>query len=432
MDTNREVEEVLLSIRRATMFMDPVMKLMGVGTIMLLTQFARMRKEGKLSRREFKDFQDFAKLSEGNYSIVNIPVESAEGYTFLGRDAFDRELKELDKQQIRYYIMPDLNEGDNFVQLAVLDQDKEKFNAWNERYLLQNMSGGAHELKSLDAFTNGRVSLVSIPLEGKEDVYRDDFQVLGINYANLPDLSVGDGQIQLVIANNDMQKVEHWFKMYQQDCLKRGESIPDMNPIDMDTYRKTGELTPEKYINTADDEIKKMNQKYEQEQGIVEQTLIAKEAMLQSDQAAAYTDYETDMRYQKFTINEDTLVKPITDTQTGRLFSKSLDEKGFFISRIPGTYGVNANYLVVPKEQVFISDDKKTYTAFLEKSEKPIVMDPNFNIVKGERRKYAEDLFKSNYDLSSKEKNITRAVRNTNPQKTTAKIKAPAVPVKVK
>lgn len=40
MDTNREIEEVMLSIRKMTMFMDPVMKLMGVGTIMLLTQFA--------------------------------------------------------------------------------------------------------------------------------------------------------------------------------------------------------------------------------------------------------------------------------------------------------------------------------------------------------------------------------------------------------
>lgn len=125
MDTNREIEEVMLSIRKMTMFMDPVMKLMGVGTIMLLTQFARMRKEGKLTKREFQNFQEFAKLSEGKYSIVNIPVESAEGYTFLGENAFDKELKELDRQQIRYYIMPDLNEADSFVQLAILDEDKE-------------------------------------------------------------------------------------------------------------------------------------------------------------------------------------------------------------------------------------------------------------------------------------------------------------------
>lgn len=432
MDTNREIEEVMLSIRKMTMFMDPVMKLMGVGTIMLLTQFARMRKEGKLTRREFQDFQEFAKLSEGKYSIVNIPVESAEGYTFLGKNAFNKELKELDRRQIRYYIMPDLNEADSFVQLAILDEDKEKFAAWNERYLFQKMSGGEHELRSLDAFTNGRTSLVSLPLEGKDSVFRADFQMLEINYAMLPDLRVGDGQIQLVIANNDMQKLEHWFKLYQQDCFKHGEDVPDMNTIDMETYKKTGNLTPEEYIHTADDEIKKINQKYDRAPGAVEQTMFAKEAMLQSDQTVAYTEYESDLRYQKFTINENTLVKPVAETQTGRVFSESMDEKGFFISRVPGTKGADLNYLVVPKEQVFCSDDKKTYTAFLEKAEKPIVMDRNFNIISGEKRKYAEELFNSHYNLSGKEQNITQSIRNNLPNRTANKLKAPAVPMKVK
>ena len=105
---------------------------------------------------------------------------------------------------------------------------------------------------------------------------------------------------------------------------------------------------------------------------------------------------------------------------------------GFFISRVPGTKGADLNYLVVPKEQVFWSDDKKTYTAFLEKAEKPIVMDRNFNIISGEKRKYAEELFNSHYNLSEKEQNITQSIRNNLPNRTANKLKAPAVPMKVK
>lgn len=150
------------------------------------------------------------------------------------------------------------------------------------------------------------------------------------------------------------------------------------------------------------------------------------------DETVAYTEYESDLRYQKFTINEDTLVKPVAETQTGRVFSESMDEKGFFISRVPGTKGADLNYLVVPKEQVFWSDDKKTYTAFLEKAEKPIVMDRNFNIISGEKRKYAEELFNSHYNLSEKEQNITQSIRNNLPNRTANKLKAPAVPMKVK
>lgn len=427
MDTNREMEEVLLSIRKAMMFMDPVMKLMGVGTIMLLTQFARMRKEGRLSKHEFKNFQEFAKLSEGKYSIINIPVEK-NGIT--GQDAFAEELKELDQQEIRYCVLPDLNENDRFIQLAILDQDKEKFNAWNERYLLKSMSGGEHELESLDMFTNGHTSLISLPLEGKEYIFQEDFQVMGINYASLPDLRVGDGQIQLVVANNDMQKVEHWFKMYQEDCLKQREDVPNLNQIDMETYKKTADLTPEEYINTAGDEIKEINRKYEGKSGELEQTLLAQDAILKDVQTITYADFERDQSYQKFTINNDTLVKPVMDTRVGRAFAESLDEKELFISRIPGTDKENTNYLIVPKEQVFVSNDKKTYTVFLEKAGKPIVMDKHFDIISSEKRKYAEELFKSNYDLSAKARETTKSIRNIG--KNQVKMKASAVPMKVK
>ena len=35
---------------------------------------------------------------------------------------------------------------------------------------------------------------------------KDDFDVLQVNYSMLPDLNVGDGDIQVVVANADLAK----------------------------------------------------------------------------------------------------------------------------------------------------------------------------------------------------------------------------------
>lgn len=53
----------------------------------------------------------------------------------------------------------------------------------------------------------------------------DDFQSLGINYARLPDLRVGDGSIQFEIANSDMGKVNQWYKLKQRDMLHAGGQL---------------------------------------------------------------------------------------------------------------------------------------------------------------------------------------------------------------
>lgn len=45
---------------------------------------------------------------------------------------------------------------------------------------------------------------------------------MGINYSQLPDLHVGDGEIQVVVANADLPKVESWYKLYREDLLKKG------------------------------------------------------------------------------------------------------------------------------------------------------------------------------------------------------------------
>jgi len=391
----RDTEEVLMIVKKATMFADPIMKISSIGLAKLVQFFARMVKEKVLDKREFKDFQDFAKRTEGNFDVINVPVEHKIGF---GADAsVVREFADLKENGVRFYEMPDLNMDDHYVQLAVSREDKEIFSAWYGRYLKNRMSGGEKTADSLDAFTDGNTSIFNVPLEGKEEVFREDFSVLKINYTVLPDLKIGDGQIQIMVANSDVPKVEQWYQLYRKDLLDHGEEIPDLNPIDMNTYQKSGEMSTEEYINTGDAKVDAVNQKYEKE------NVSAYKVQLAADKKG-YADYESDQMYQKFTINASTLVNPLKEDNLVKNLIEEWDKKGLFISRIPGTYGENKKYLLIPKEYVFLSDDQKTYTAFLEKNIKPLVVDRNFSLVAGvDQRLYTSELFRKHYALSEKE-----------------------------
>ncbi len=430
-EQERDMEQILLVAKKVGMFMDPAVKLMGIGTIMLLTRFARMVKEGKLSRHEFKDFQDFAKLTEGKFTIMNLPVAN-EGTKWIGQHGLQKEFKELQRLGIRYSLLPDLDPSDAYLQIAIMDEDKEKFSVWYEAYLTKKLSGGEHTLENLKSLTQNHISIISLPLEGSEQIFREDFQALGINYAILPDLKVGDGQLQMMVADHDLQKVEHWYKLHQEDVLKEGVELPDLNQIDMTTYQKTGEMSSDDYIATENSELKALNQKYDQAAGTLETSYFAKESLIKSDESTIYEAFENDLRYQKFTINAETLVTPVCETVLGKREQKAMMDNGYFLSRVPGTYGKNVNYLLVPNSQVFCSKDQKTYTAFLKKDQKPILFDGKFQIVHYAERKSTEELFRTSYDLSQREKELTQSIRGHVPEQIKKSMKAPSVPVKVR
>ena len=191
----------------------------------------------------------------------------------------------------------------------------------------------------------------------------------------------------------------------------------------METYQKTAEMSTEEYINTGDDAVKEANQKYEDEKTSVEKVQLAEDKM-------DYDHYEGNQMYQKFTINKEVLVKPVEDKIPEGF-------QDFFVSKVPGTYGKETKYLVIPKGQVFASEDSKTYTAFFEKDKKPFLFDQNLRPIKSEKRLFAKELFEKYYSISEKEKMATQAAQQRMEKaigKTVAKkqIKAPTPPIKAK
>lgn len=358
MDNNKETNEVILAVQKAALLMDPGFKIFAVGMALLITYLARMVKEGKLNKGEFRSVQEFIKVTNGKNFIENIPVND--------REAFTQELEKLREMGVRYTLMPDLNRDDGFQQIMVYTEDKEMFGRWLGQYLTSKMQGGEHYLRDLKNLTEGKTNMISIPFEGDEQKVFQDFQELGINYAVLPDLNVGDGEIQLMVANSDIGKVEYWFKLYQSDQMKKGIEVPEMKTVSMEEYTRTGEMTEEQYVDTADEELKKANEKYEgKEPGEVEKSVMKQEKTIRSQNDAAYEKYHTDPNYIEISIDHETLVEKSHFQK-----KEAAIENGLFYSRVPKTWGRSELTLILPFEQVFSVNDGKTYIAFMEEGKK--------------------------------------------------------------
>ena len=443
MGNDRETTQVIMSIQKAAMFMDPFFKLTMMGTAFLITYLARMAKEGKISRGEFNSVQDFIKATEGKYTITNVPFDkdyspwevketivegknryivrnSSTGEVLRGKNGekliwrnvkkAEKEmisrnqkenlaLDELKEMGIRHVILPDLNQNDGMVQIAIFNEDKEKFVGWQERYLLSRMQGGEHHLRDLQNLTNGNTSLLSMPVEGdKMERMVNDFRELKINYAVLPDLNVGDGETQIVVANSDVPNVEFWMQMYNQDLLERGEEPKEMKSVTMDGYRRTGMMTEEQYADTASEELKKANEKYEgREAGDAEKAVREQEKGVRNINSEAYDEYTKNPEYVEISIDKETLVD-----HSRYASSPELSGKGLFACRIPGTYGENEQTLVVPEDRVFYYNGGQQYRVFLKQNEKPLVIGPSGEKIAEEKRASGEKVRNTYFDTVEK------------------------------
>lgn len=416
-----EMRQVIMNIRDAARYMDPAYRIFTAAGIVLVQFLARMVKEHKISRSQFKDISAFMKATEGKYDIINLPE--------MDMEQLQEEMQSLG---IRYAVLPDLNKDDGYIQIAVYQPDKGKFQAWYERRLMGLMKGGEKEQRLLRNLTNGNTSVISIPLEGKEELVENDFLMLGINYAKLPDLNVGDGDIQYMIANSDLKKAEQWYSLFKADMLKGGEEVKDMTVSDtLDAYIRTGNMTGEGYIDTASEDIKKANEKYENAgqsslQQEITNVLYQNGNHIKSGSTPEYEEYMQDPDYVMVSINKEALVDKMTFR--GR---EELLQEGYFTCRLPGTWGSNEQIMSIPADRVFLADGGKTYLAFLQKDRRPLVYNADKSIVSVLNRRTGGELAKEVFAEAARKPGSVKPLDKTLERAEMA-VRAPVNPLKVR
>lgn len=451
MENDHEVDRVLMNIKNSAGTVASLVCVQAQCAILLFQFLYRLYKEKKLKPREFDNMQKFIKKTKGDYTIVNVPRTKTLTEGSLQED--------LNRAGVSFIIMPDVNKKDGMFQVAIYEPDKAKFEAVYNRNLMANMQGGKKSLQELQAVTQGSVSIVSVPLEGKKDVLEHDFDALKINYGILPDLKVGDGEIQAVVADVDLPKVQHWFDLYKKEQLATGNEVEEMTVMNQQQYAATGAVTEEEYIQNADEEFKEATEKYEgKEKGSLERDAMRHQYDIRTTADEAYEVLHNDPKYEEITINEKSLVG-------NSKFAQGINDTlpNFFASRVPGTYGNSEQTLVLPSQNVFSTDNGKTYIAFLERDKKPIMLDSNKKRIPMEQRPTGAELYATYDEVLRRFKNgkkqsaeldkevapdqmmqqlkepIIDRVKGENGvyivedvEKTVKEIKAPSVPMKIK
>lgn len=415
---NRENERVMMSLGAGARTMSMLLFADARMAMAVYSLFKRLQKEHILKGGEVEQFEKFLKATDGRFDLVNVPGDI-------------KSMKaELDQAGIRYCMMPDLNPADGMTQIAVFTEDRQKFGSIFEKQIARQMSGGEKKFQELVNLTENNVSFVSLPCEGMERAVQEDLDKLGVNYAMLPDLHVGDGEIQLAVANADLDKVNHWFTLYRD---KLPDQLPDNYQVmSKEEYLNTAKLTDQEYRKTADQKMDTALKKYENlktkpKSFSVEEKLLS-EGGVKLEDHPAFEEMWKDQSLEKVTIDKKSLVD---SSPVATSFMK--DHPDFFVSRIPGTYGKSAEYLVLPSENVFQSVNGKTYTAFFEKSGKPLVLDRKGNIQKMEQRKSGQEM-KQHYDEVKRKMNVAKQKQEKTMSEQLGKAmeKIPANPLKVK
>lgn len=371
----RDYRDVFMRINNSYVGTLQITAMAAIGTIRMIQALMRYANAKKLDAGQVKNFSEFQRLCENNYDILNFPESLME----LEEAGGQLRMPDLERWNIRYCIMPDLNIEDGQMQVAIFREDRPKIQALYEQKINNYMKGGEMDPQLLRNVTNKNVSIISIPCEDIAEKVKEDYTKLGINFSSLPDLYVGDGEIQFLVANADMDKAEQWFSLYKSDMLKSGQDVGKMRTMsDMNEYLKTAEWTEDQYVDSASEDLKEAERVYKEgEPGPdakeMEQEINRNGNRLKTEQTAEFERFRNNPDYISISIDHETLV----DNMSFDGWESLLANSGLFASRIPKTWGKDEKVLILPAEQVFQTNDeyKRGYIAFLKKNEEQIVIE---------------------------------------------------------
>lgn len=402
MEQEREVDQVLMNIRNMSGSITTVSLISARLSFQILTFLLRLAKKGLVAAGFSDEFKNFIEKTEGNYTVYNIPltaerVEKLQEINSLELQLQDAknplvkaklrneikelwkeipEIEQIEKLGINHCVLPKLNGSEQTIQVAIDKKGDQMFKNWFLNHLTEGLSGGEKGMEELKVFTEGNYSIFNLPFEGDElKQALSDFEILNLNYTIMPDLKVGDGNSQLAIPNADRGKLETWFTMWRDKQIREGkepEEIGQMYAMDQESYMATGTMEAEQYVEGADQKYKVANAEFE-----AQSQAVPWKATMQKENSEEYVQLLQNQNFEKITINEETLVKNMEKSSK----AEEMKRNGYFISRIPGTYGEKQQTLILPIDKVFTTDEGKTYVAFLPKNGKSMVADNAGNIV---------------------------------------------------
>ncbi len=404
MELDREVDSVLMNISKTSGGVVSALLFSATMSFKLVTFLMRMAKKGLVASGFTDAFKSFNDKTAGEYTVYNIPLTKDKAIKMDKLNELNLELEneknpikaaeirneiksvqneipeiaQLKQLEIEHCVLPKLNGSNHTIQVAINNVHDQRFKNWYLNHLTTGLSGGKTNLESIKVFTEGNYTILNMPFEEKEELKAmfKDFDKMKVNYAKCPDLSVGDGYTQIAIPNADRNLVETWFNLWKNKQIVEGKEVnKEMYALDENSYMATGELSPEEYINNADEVYKEVNAEFEKASEKIPWT-----TKMKHENSPEFVKFIQDQNYEKITINHNKLSQ--MDTSNIKFLLENAEKRGMFVTRIPYTWGDKQEILILPRNQVFTTDEDKTYVAFLDKRKDQMHIDANGTVVK--------------------------------------------------
>lgn len=153
--------------------------------------------------------------------------------------------------------------------------------------------------------------------------------------------------------------------------IKEEKEPGSIYEMDSESYMDTAAMDENEYMNRTDTKYREANKEFQKEEAQQKTPVIIKR-----DDCDEFVRLKRDNNYEMVTINKDSLVDNMHFTSV----SKKMREKGYFVSRVPGTYGDDEKHLILPAQNVFVADEGRTYVGFIPKNKPTMVAERSGNI----------------------------------------------------
>lgn len=388
--------EITMNVSHAMQLAQQMVVAPGILLAVQIYQFvARQHHASQMKKTDWQNFDKFAKFCGYEYEVASIPltedslglkeepVLNRKGEPVLTKDGEPKmqkvSLKELKKEEIKarldamgvHYCMMDNDFSDNNIKVYYSKSDKNLVSDFFSDYVKENLVSGEMNAGDLKNLLNDRVSIISVPdeleMELKEAMSKTD-----VSFASIQDLNLTDGKKQMYIPNTSTNTVMQLYAALRDGLIKKNGKDP--GPI--------AEIQSEDLLKTAThDSIDDFLDHCDEKSKEVNDSFVTKDSKKLDDVMQRYeplgkgesVKYIQDPAYKEISIDAGTLV---TDGATKALGDGRMSES-FFACRVPGYFGTNTRYLVLPKNQVFLdkSATRERYVGFVKQDQKSLILD---------------------------------------------------------
>lgn|GEM_PF-1908036 len=273
-----------------------------------------------------------------------------------------------------------------------------KVKDWSSVKLMQAKMGlhyaskGTHssmDIRAMEKLTGGNYRIFKIPLErgvgngnlGDIQNFFDDLKTLKIPFAEMPDLNVGDGFIEIAYNPLDAEKLQSFLKDYKFPNGKTAETI------NFEDYANNA--TEEGWDTFVKDAVKNAKAEEAVKKNVVDPEQSIKEIKdLRKD--ANYKDLLSQRGGQEITITKRLIVS---------------ETESHYMTRIPYQKDM---FIMLPKQVSYKIDDGKTLASILENEKSYLVFDRDGKKID---KLTGTEIYKRHYDpVSRKIQPINKSV----------------------